>query len=168
MMTLDAAGLIKKHKARGVFVDTNLLVLLLTGLVNPNRIGTFKRTGDFELADFHLLQDLVNWFGAPLYSTPHVLSQVSDLTDMGGRDGKLVRKLLKGLISTVDEKYDSAQQLADTTFFERLGLADASIATVCNHDILALTADFDLYITLASRGLDALNFNHVRAMQWRI
>ena len=32
---LDAAALITKHQGRGVFIDTNLLVLLLVGMVNP-------------------------------------------------------------------------------------------------------------------------------------
>jgi DNA-binding GntR family transcriptional regulator len=38
---LDAAGLIEKHRGKGVFVDTNLLVLLLVGL-KPRRIPNFK------------------------------------------------------------------------------------------------------------------------------
>ena len=43
----DAAALIDKHRGKGVFVDTNLFVLLLVGLVNPRRIPEFKRTQDF-------------------------------------------------------------------------------------------------------------------------
>jgi hypothetical protein len=46
--TLDAKALIEKHRAKGVLVDTNLLVLLLVGAVNKQRIPRFKRTaGNF-------------------------------------------------------------------------------------------------------------------------
>jgi hypothetical protein len=52
---LDARALIGKHRSKGVLVDTNLLVLLLVGLVNKRRIRRFKRTRDFTPADFDLL-----------------------------------------------------------------------------------------------------------------
>ena len=35
---LDAPALIEKHRSRGVLVDSNLLVLLLVGSVNKQRI----------------------------------------------------------------------------------------------------------------------------------
>jgi len=53
---LDAEGLLKKHKAKGVFIDTNLLVLLLVGRVNIERVRNFKRTQNFTVEDFRLLQ----------------------------------------------------------------------------------------------------------------
>ena len=42
---------------------------------------TFKRTQNFTVQDFDLLRDLLEWFGQPIHTTPHVLSQVSDLID---------------------------------------------------------------------------------------
>ncbi len=61
---LDAAALIEKHRGKGVFVDTNLLVLLLVGQVNERRLASFKRTQDFDIEDFYLLSRLVKWFGS--------------------------------------------------------------------------------------------------------
>ena len=89
---LDAAALIEKHRAKGVLVDTNLLVLFLVGTVNRQRILNFKRTGDFAIEDYDLLVRLVAWFGR-LISTPHVLSQVSDLTDLSGNELTAIREL---------------------------------------------------------------------------
>jgi hypothetical protein len=163
---LDAGALVKKHRARGVFVDTNLLVLLLVGLVNIRRIGTFKRTQDFTIDDFHLLRQLLGWFGTPIFSTPHVLSQVSDLTDLSGRELIAIRRLFKFMIATIEEQYDAARKLVDDPMFERFGLGDASIAAVCRRKVLILTADLQLQIALESLGLDAINFNHLRALNW--
>ena len=70
---LDARALIEKHRSKGVLIDTNLLVLLLVGLVNKRRILDFKRTQNFTIEDFDILLRLVNWFGK-LFTTPHVLS----------------------------------------------------------------------------------------------
>lgn len=154
-------------QVQGVFVDTNLLVLFLVGLVSCERIRNFKRTQDFTVEDFYLLQELITWFGRPIFSTPYVLSQVSDLTDLKGQEGRRVRHLLRDLVSTIGEQYDSAKDLVQNPLFERLGLADASIATVCKRNVLIVTADLELQIALGLNGLDALNFNHVRALNWR-
>ncbi len=83
---LDVPGLLRKHRGKGVLVDANLLVLLLVGTVNRRRIGDFKRTQSFTAEDFDLLRKLIAHLGPRMVATPHVLSQVSDLTDLKGRE----------------------------------------------------------------------------------
>jgi hypothetical protein len=89
-MTLDARSLIEKHRGKGALVDTNLLVLYLVGTLNRRKITEFKRTSNFEISDFDLLSRLIKWFGR-LIATPHVLSQVSDLADLPGKDLLVIR-----------------------------------------------------------------------------
>jgi len=67
----------------------------------------------------------------------------------------------------VEETYDTAKHLVQRPLFERFGLGDASIAAVCARNVVVLTADVRLQIALESSGLDAINFNHVRALGWR-
>jgi hypothetical protein len=165
---LDPGALVKKHRAKGVFIDTNLLVLLLVGRVNIQRIGTFKRTKNFTADDFHGLVNLANWFGSPIFSTPHVLSQVSDLTDLSGWELIAIRRLFKATVADIEERHDAARILVQDSMFERFGLGDVSIASVCKRNILVLTADLQLYVQLASLGLDTINFNHVRALGWHL
>lgn len=162
----DAAYLIQKYRGRGAFLDANLLVLLLVGRVNPRRIESFKRTQNFTRHEFALLEILVESFGRPLVATPHVLSQVSDLTDLSGIEGKLVRQLLKATIETIDEKYIAARNLVHHPAFERFGLGDASIAAACEHNLVVLTADVRLHLALEGLGHDSINFNHVRTLAW--
>lgn len=164
---LDALALLEKYKSKGVFIDTNLLVLLIIGLVNPERVRNFKRTQDFTIDDFRLLHNLVTWFGPPLIATPHVLSQLSDLTDLKGKErGEVRNRFKKIVVDTIEEKYDPAKQLVRHPLFERFGLGDASVAAVCQRNVLVLTADLQLQIALDYSGLNALNFNHVRQLRW--
>jgi hypothetical protein len=114
---LDSAGLIVKYRGQGVLVDTNLLVLYLVGLVNIERIRTFKRTSSFEKDDFLLLARLLDHFGPPLISTPHVLSQISDLTDLSGKELIKIRRLFRTLIGEVKEYFDTARTIADSSVF---------------------------------------------------
>jgi hypothetical protein len=164
---LDAKALIDKHRAKGVLVDTNLLVLFLVGTVNRQRIANFKRTGDFTIEDYELLVHLIGWFGK-LIATPHVLSQVSDLTDLAGKELVASRALFKRLvIEEIEETYDVSRSLVADSCFDRFGLTDAAIATVCSRGVLALTTDLGLYLMLQERKIDALNFNHIRPLAWR-
>lgn len=165
---LDARALIEKYKGKGVLVDTNLLVLHIVGSVNRRRIENFKRTQAFTVEDFDLLCNLMAWFGLPVLVTPHVLSQVSDLTDLSGFEKNSARERLSTLISVLDERYDDAKTLVRNPLFRQHGLADAGIAEVCKPNVLTLTSDLALYTALSLNGSDALNFNHVRALGWRI
>jgi hypothetical protein len=158
---LDTAALIEKHRSKGVLVDTNLLVLFLVGSVNKRRIGEFKRTQNFTVEDFDLLSQLIPWFGT-LVTTPHVLSQVSDLTDLPGKDLHAVRRLFNILVEQMEESYHLSRVFVTHDLFSRLGVTDAAIATVCSTGILVLTTDLNLQLALLHGGADALNFNHIR------
>jgi hypothetical protein len=162
---LDARWLIEKHRSNGALIDTNLLVLLLVGLVNRRRIPQFKRTQNFTSQDFDALAALRNWFGK-LVVTPHVMSQVSDLIDISGQDLARVRAFFRQFVEQAEEFYAPSRELVQDALFSRLGLTDAAIATVCSKGILLVTADLDLHLALQRRGADSLNFNHVRAMGW--
>ena len=162
---LDAAALIEKHRAKGTLVDTNLLVLFLVGAINKQRILSFKRTQDFTIEDFELLARLIDWFGK-VFPTPHVLSQASDLTDLHGKKLREIRQKFKLVVEQIEESYDPSRVLVADPIFERLGLADADIATVCSREVLVLTADVNLQLAVQHRRWDALNFYHVRQLAW--
>jgi hypothetical protein len=163
---LDAKALIEKHRANGVLIDTNLLVLYLVGTVNRQRIVNFKRTGNFAVEDYDLLVHLISWFGK-LIATPHVLSQVSDLTDLAGDELTAVRSLFRLLVEQIEERYDASRIIVGDPAFNRLGLTDAAVATVSARGILVLTTDIQLQLALQERDIDVLNFNHVRPIEWR-
>ena len=60
---------------RGVLIDTNLLVLLIVGLVNPLRIARFKRTSHYNFADWDLLTGILErsvFYSAHLCRGQHV------------------------------------------------------------------------------------------------
>lgn len=41
--------LIEKHRANGLLIDANLLILYLIGKTNKDRIPTFKRTQQYTI-----------------------------------------------------------------------------------------------------------------------
>ncbi|MEO5923709.1 MAG: hypothetical protein ABIR70_07790 [Bryobacteraceae bacterium] len=153
--------LLRKHRNNGLLIDTNLFLLYLVGLTNPQRIATFDRTQQFGIQDFRLLARFAAEFKLH-YTTPHVLTEVSNLARLKGTDRKGVREHLREIVTKTTELMETSQALVADESFLRLGLTDAAIIAAAKRPLLILTDDLDLYLTLRAGGFDAINFNHIR------
>ncbi|MEQ1946792.1 MAG: hypothetical protein ABL995_06375 [Bryobacteraceae bacterium] len=152
----------------GVLIDTNLLVLLVVGLVNPRRIEAFKRTRQYTAADFRLLNAALDGF-RPLYATPQIAAEVSNLTDLGGIERVAARNVLKTIVNEWTEPVVTSVAAVQGRFYERLGLTDSAIQIVSSEKKCSvLTDDLDLYLALSRLGVPVYNFNHLRERAWRI
>ena len=71
-----------KFHRKCLLIDTNLLLLLLVGKLNPSLIKTEKITDSqgFDEADFKQLRDFASQF-QKLVTTPHILTKVSNHAD---------------------------------------------------------------------------------------
>ena len=126
----------------GILIDTNLLVLFVVGRVNRARIETFKRTRQYTLADYNLLVWALAQFTV-VYTVPHILAEVSNLTDLAGFEGFHARRILRQ---------------------ERLGLVDAVIGEAARaHHCGVLTDDFALYQLLSRESVSVVSFSQLRA-----
>ncbi len=66
-----------------------------------------------------------------------------------------------------DERYVESEQAQHAPIFTRVGLTDAALSVLAEGGTAVLTDDFDLYDHLSRRGLDVLNFSHLRPLAWR-
>ena len=161
----DLAGLIEKHRANGLLIDTNVFVLYLVGKTNESRIARFDRTQSYTAGDFTILDRLVAQFRT-IVTTPHVLTEVSNLAKLHGREMERLRSKFREIVQRSQELYEESRGLMTDAAFPRLGLTDAAIAVVSQRKMLVVTDDLDLYVTLEKRGVDAVNFNHIRTYAW--
>jgi rRNA-processing protein FCF1 len=151
--------------ATGLLVDTNLLVLLVVGAINRDRIGTFKRTSKYTKADYELLLRIRARFKT-LYTVAHVLAEVSNLTDLPGAETQRARLFLKNAISLLTEAEISSAQAAEDILYPKIGLVDAAIGVVARtHNCSVLTDDLELYLLLSRERVKVINFTHERAHQ---
>jgi predicted nucleic acid-binding protein len=152
----------------GLLVDTNLLVLFAVGMVNRNRIETFKRTRQYTEADYDLLIRVLGRFD-PLYTLAHVLAEVSNLTDLPGSERLQARCVLKETISALNEAEMSSARAAEDPLYLDLGLVDAAIGAMARaHKCAVLTDDLDLYLRLSHDNVNVFNFTHLRASMWGV
>ena len=162
---IQVDGLISKHRTNGLLVDANLLVLYLVGKTNKRRIPAFKRTQQYTIEDFELLEILVSQFERML-TTPHLLTEASNLAALQADELGILRGVFKEMVGGMEEFYDESRSVVADTAFARLGLTDAAIATLCRRSMLVLTDDLQLHLALVNRGADSINFNHIRTFFW--
>lgn len=153
-----------KFHRKNLLIDTNLLLLLLIGSLSPSLVRKQKITANqgFDEADFNQLRDFAcgfqNWV-----TTPHILTEVSNHAEkVKGLDhGKFIQQFIS-LIDKLDEYSETSKLLSKTDAFARFGLTDTAISHLVDEKFLVLTVDFPLAGYLQKKGVNVINFNHVR------
>jgi hypothetical protein len=158
--------LVYKYSKVGVIFDTNILLLYFCGLHDQRLIGSFKRLLKFTLDDFYLLCHITTIF-TPILTTPHILAEMSNLLD--GVDGRVKEQAYTTFakqLAVLQEEFIPAVDIVKTDCFGKLGLTDSGIRVLSERGFLVLTEDFPLLCRLQNHGMDALNFNNLRGMNW--
>lgn len=149
---------------RELLVDSNLLVLYVVGNVNPARIAQFKRTSRYSAWHFQLLLRLLQPYER-LLTLPHILTEVSNLTDLDGKETDLARLVLRETVRCLHEEPIQSLVAAEGDLFRRLGLTDSAIAELAHlQGIDVLTDDLDLHLALLARNISSFNFSQISAL----
>lgn len=158
---MDGATL-RRHRASGVLLDTNLLLLYVVGAHDRDLIPHFKRTASFTAEDFRILTGALDSFGHVL-TTPHILTEVSNLAGQFAEPLKqAVFRTFASAIGVLTELQPAAREVSAHTAFPRFGLTDIAILQSGRDKCLVLTDDFRLSQYLAHEKVEVLNFNHLR------
>lgn len=158
-------GYIQKHRATGVMLDTNLLLLYIFGRFAPDMIGR-SRLAVYDCDSTSLLLRYIEHFDRIL-TTHHVLAETSNLARqmLKGDKWRVMCDAVFPLFCVPEqstlERVCVSTETIDPLLFARLGLTDAALAQYSDGGLL-LTADLDLYVEVVSAGKDAINFNHMR------
>ncbi len=133
---------VELHAREVLIVDANLLLLLIDGFTDRDRVGTFKRTKEFSETDFDLVAQVVEYFAARLgvLTTPHMLTEVSNLI---GRPAEF-RDTLAAFTYQVEEHWDTGRQISKRPEFRTIGLTDAAILEINKELCCVLTTDWEL------------------------
>ena len=148
---------------KAILLDTNLLILLVIGAVDSRWIGRHKRSRAFVISDWQLLLDLVG--NKPILTTPHILTEASNLLRKSGISPFADRRLMAALadfVASAREEHVPAREVPVDGIFLRLGLTDAVLHSLARPDVHLITTDFELYNAALGRHQPVTNFNHYR------
>jgi hypothetical protein len=160
---MDAEALFRRFRGGRVLLDTNLLLLLLIGSFDRERIVRFKRTASFSEFQFDQLVAFLRGF-AGVITTPHILTEISTLAN--SLPEHLRRPWgdhLARAASPFIEVFEESNKLMQGEAFPRFGLTDAAIHSL-SATTLILTDDFRLSGYLRAQQLPVLNFREISAM----
>ena len=140
-----SADLIAYHGARGLLVDTNLLLVYAIGLFDRKSVGQHKRTRQYSGEDFDLLKRFIDPFRR-IVTTPHILAELSNLANIGRtrRLGAQIAVLLETIRRT-KELYVEKDTLLELDCFPELGVADAGILELAKRDHRLIHLELDEY-----------------------
>jgi hypothetical protein len=146
-------------------IDANLLLLLVVGRTSREFVGRHKRLKGYSATDFDLLVAVLAGAG-PLVTTPHTLTEVSNLAGFGVFEPlrTKISETLGSFIADLDERNCPSREVVAVPEFNRLGLSDCAWLRILGADTELLTSDLDLYLAALGRGLSATNFSHLREM----
>lgn len=150
----------QRYRGKSILLDANLLLLLLIGAFQRERISTFKRTAQFSVDEFEVLRSLVSQFRT-IITTPHLLTEVSNLANSLPEYVKEAWAAhFAAQIGTLLEVFYPASEIIAESAFNAFGLSDAAIQKA-SKGTLVLTDDFRLSGYLRSLGFATLNFREV-------
>ena len=146
-----------------LFIDANLIVLLVVGQAGRGLIARHRRTKMFTVEDYDRLIQAISPVDK-LRVTPNTLTEASNLLGQHGEPQRSrlllkLREFIERNPETVIASADAARHVA----FPRLGLTDAALLEVVSADAPLLTVDLDLYAAALASGEEAaINFNRWR------
>lgn len=148
-----------------MFIDANLLVLLVVGSVERELIAKHRRLRSFTAEDYDLLLDMI----APVnrvYVTPNTLTETSNLIAHHGEpERRVLMDKLRMVIHESEEVVIASTDAASNGMFHRLGLTDAALLELITAETPLITVDLDLYLAALEKGENtAVNFTYHRAL----
>lgn len=147
-------------------LDTNVLLLYVVGMTDPELVERHKRLSSYSPDDYRTLGDLVSRFRT-MHSTAHVWTEVNNLASMSDRRATAgVRTTIRSLVRDWTEIPVPGRDAVNRDVYLTLGFTDAGIDSVCRKDgPVVVTDDVRLFVTLAASERPAINFSFLRETQ---
>ena len=147
-----------------IYIDANLVVLLVAGETGKHLVAKHRRLKTFRIEDYDRLVGLINRIGQVLV-TPNILTEASNLLAQHGEpERSQLFKTLRVLIEKNEEIVVGSREASKNSEFMRLGLTDAALLEVVSRSNPLITVDLDLYLAAVSIESEAaFNFRHYQS-----
>ena len=161
-------NLLNSYQAKGALVDANLLLVYFVGSYDLTQITKFKRTRAYTEEDFHSLASIITFF-SKVVTTPNVLTEVNSLSNQLPEAIKpsYYSEFAK-CVDTLEEHFIDSRQITRSTHFAKFGLTDSGIVELVKGKYLVITDDLRFASYCQNTGVDVINFNNIRSMNWNL
>ena len=150
---------------KGIFIDANLLVLLVVGATDQELIAKHRRLRRFMVEDYERLIGIIRQAGQ-VFLTPNTLTEASNLlAQHPNPERSRFFAVFRRIIGKSEEIVVASKAASRNNEFVRLGLTDAALLEVISEETPLVTVDLDLFVAAFAEGqVAALNFTHLQAL----
>ena len=147
----------------GIYIDTNLIVLLIVGLTKQELISKHRRTREFTVDDYKLLFEFLSQYRI-VFVTPNTLTEASNLVRQHAEpERSQILYTFRNFVNRTEETAIASSVVVDHVRFPFLGLTDIVLLRKSSPNTPLITVDLDLYLeTVTENPSAAINFNHMR------
>lgn len=162
MIGVDPFVLVAQSK-HGVLLDTNVLLLLLIGMIREDLVEKTTRVRAYTADDYRLLRSLLRE-ARGLTTTPHVATETWNLGDnlLSGDYAQRFKHNFVTFVAKAEERWVRTTELTTSRSFLRLGVADSGMVHIKRRRPVVVTDDSHLSRQLEADGLSVINFTHLR------
>ena len=127
-----------------ILVDSNALIVLLIGLIDPKLFETHKATSIYDEDDFHELLNVIGDFDQ-IIVLPNIWTEVDNLLNTFGGNYKYtyVQKI-REIIKITSENYIDSKTGSECESFLNIGLTDSLVLEQAKSCKLLITSDSQL------------------------
>lgn len=127
-----------------ILVDSNALIVLLIGLIDPKLFETHKATSIYDEDDFHELLNVIGDFDQ-IIVLPNIWTEVDNLLNTFGGNYKYtyVQKI-REIIKITSENYIDSRTGSECESFLNIGLTDSLVLEQAKSCKLLITSDSQL------------------------
>jgi rRNA-processing protein FCF1 len=141
-----------------ILIDTNSLIILILGLIDPKIINNHPRTSIYEEHDFFTLINLIENNLTKIMVLPNIWTEVDNLLNnfRGDRKWAYIQNF-KELTNQTSERYLTSMFGANHWHFIDLGLTDALILECAKECELLITSDSKLSDLAIANGIKVVD-----------
>lgn len=148
-------------------IDSNSLLVLILGLMNPSLIGTHKKTSIYTEDDYVNLLNVIGNLES-LIILPNIWTEVDNLLNgfTKGHKELYIEKLIQTIKGTSEEYIESILAEGRYEFFD-LGLTDTLILELAKKCELLITSDSTLSDHARSQGIKVFDMKQIATEKLR-
>ena len=150
-----------------ILIDSNSLIVLVLGMIDPSLIEKNKRTSIYSHKDFEQLLEVIVDF-KNLVLLPNIWTEVDNLLNrMPGRHRYTYVQTLMMLTKETTEQFLQSKVAIESPSFFDLGLTDSAILEVARECELLMTSDSKLSDHALALGINVYDLVAVRNSRLR-
>lgn len=169
----DIKRFVFKYRPSGVILDTNVLLLLLIGHLDPKLIEKFSpTTGRYRKEDFDILKKVIGCFKS-IIITPHIIAEISNIS-MREMDGRGLHAYFHSVINTLksaEEQNVETKLLLDVgvKIISTFGFTDTAMLEISKREMVPLlTDDSRLFEYFSFEKVPVIKLRHIIAYELRL